>query len=246
MIKSGIDQDALVKMFAESGVKQGDALRQAVGSATLKALQGRELTLENIRKVVKSVTQAASVGAAQNAVGGADVENMLGKAVAGVDSALLQAVEANRMALQQFVDQGAGLQEKQLKSALANIEKMEDVFFDAMRKAAPVAGPMQAPWDHVLSALKLKGSDTGNEATRTVEELTVRAQTALRDSRATGMKAAQAMLDSYAAMVSGVLLGMSESLQSAGARAARPAGAGSSDGPGAAGPSAKTARPRKR
>jgi len=39
------------------------------------------------------------------------------------------------------------------------------------------------------------------------------AKTALRDGRASSMRAAQAMLDSYAALVSGVLIGMSEGLQ---------------------------------
>jgi hypothetical protein len=249
MIKSGIDQDALVKMFAEAGQKQGDALRQSVAGATLKALQGRELTLENIRKVVKSVTQAASAGAAKNPMGAVDVEAMLGKAVEGIDSALLQAVEANRKALQQFVDQGTGLQERQLKTALANVEKMEDVFFDAVRKAAPATGPMQAPWEHVLGALKMKGSETGVEAARTVEELTTRAQTALRDTRATGMRAAQAMLDGYAAMVSGVLLGMSEGLRSGSAGSGSGASSGSSAGAetsSTGAPTAKTTRSRKR
>ena len=39
------------------------------------------------------------------------------------------------------------------------------------------------------------------------------AQTTLRDSRATGLKAAQAMMQSYSTLVSGVLIGMSEGLQ---------------------------------
>ena len=38
---------------------------------------------------------------------------------------------------------------------------------------------------------------------------------AVRSSRAAGLKAAQAMAESYGAMVSGVLLGMSDALQSA-------------------------------
>src|SRR6202000_347492 len=88
MIKAGIDQDAIVKMFSEATAKQGEALRKAVGDATLKALQGRELTLDNIRKVLKSVTQAASMGAAQNQASPVDIEEMLGKAFAGMDSAL--------------------------------------------------------------------------------------------------------------------------------------------------------------
>ena len=213
MTKSGIDHDALIAMFAQASAKQGEALRKSVADATLKALQGRELTLENIRKVVKSVTQATSAGAAQNPASAIDVETLLGKALSGMDAALLQAVEANRKALAQFVEHGAGLQEKQLKDAIANVEKMEDVFFAAVSKATQSSGPMQAPWEHALSALKIKGTDTGAQACVAVEQLMSQAQAALRGGRATGMRAAQAMLDSYTALVSGVLIGMSEGLQ---------------------------------
>jgi hypothetical protein len=217
MFKSGIDQDALVQMFSQATVKQGEALRKAVGEATLKALQARELTMENVRKVLKTVTQATSAGAAQNAAGAVDVEAMLGKAFSGMDAALLQVVEANRKALQQFVDQGMGLQEKQLKDALANVEKMEDVFFATVSKAAQSAGGSSLlPWQHVLDAMKIKGTDTGAGAAATAEQLLARAQKALRDGRASGVRAAQAMLDSYASMVSGVLIGMSEGLRDQG------------------------------
>jgi len=224
MIKSGIDQDALVTMFAEASAKQGEALRKAVANATLQALQGRELTLESIKKVVKTIAGAASLGAARNPASAIDVEAMLGKALAGIDSALLQAVEANRKALQQFVSTGVGLTEKPMKDALANIERMEDTFFDAVAKASKTAGPLQAPWEQALSAMKMKGSDTGAQAAQTVESLLAQAQTGLRTSRASGMRAAQAMLDSYSALVSGVLIGMSEGLQS-GKSAAAPAAA---------------------
>ena len=224
MIKSGIDQDALITMFAEAGAKQGEALRKAVASATLQALQGRELTLDSIKKVVKTVAGAASMGAAKNPASPVDVEAMLGKALAGIDSALLQAVEANRKALEQFVSHGVGLGEKPMKDALANIEKMEDTFFDAVAKASKTAGPLQAPWEHALSALKMKGSDTGAQATQTVEQLMAQTQTALREGRAATAKTAQAMLDGYAALVSGVLIGMSEGLQG-GAAPAKPAAA---------------------
>jgi hypothetical protein len=221
MIKAGIDHDAIIKMFSEATTKQGEALRKGVSDATLKALQGRELTMENIKKVLKSVTTAATSGAAQNVASPVDVEAMLTKAFAGMDGALLQAVEANRKALQQFVDQGAGLQEKQLKGAISNIEKMEDTFFAAVTKAAQsTGGSLQAPWEHVLSAMKMKGTDTGAQATQTVEQLMAQTQTAMRSGRAATAKTAQAMLDGYAALVSGVLIGMSEGLQSAGAAAA--------------------------
>ncbi len=219
MIKSGIDQDAVIAMFAEASTRQGESLRQAVSTATLKALQGREMTLANIRKVVQSMAGAASLGVAQNPAGAVDGEALLGKALAGIDGALLQAVEANRKALEQFVGNGMALTEKPLKAALANIEKMEDVFFEAVTKASQGAGPMQAPWEQALSALRMKGTDTGAQASQTVTGLLAQAQTLMRDGRATGMRAAQAMLDSYAAMVSGVLIGMSEGMQAGGAKA---------------------------
>lgn len=214
MIESGIDQEAMVRMFSEASAKQGEALRRGVGEATLKALQGRELTLQNIRGVLESVTKAASAGAMQNPAPAVDVEALLGTAFAGMDAALLQAVEANRKALQQFVDQGAGLQEEQMKSALANLEKMEEVFFAAVTRAVQTAaGPLQESWKHVLEAMKLKGTDTGAQATLTVEGLMTQSQKALREGRATGMGAARAMMDSYSALVSGVLIGMSEGLR---------------------------------
>jgi hypothetical protein len=226
MMKSGIDQDALITMFAEASAKQGEAVRKAVSEATLRALQGRELTLDNIRKVVKNVAEAASVGIARNTAPQVDVEGLLGKALGGIDAALLQAVEANRKALAQFVSGGASLTEKPLKEALANVEKMEDVFFAAVGKAAQSAGPLQAPWQSALDAFRAKGSATGLQATQTVETLLAQAQTMLRDSRATGMRAAQAMLDSYTAIASGVLIGMSEGLQAGTKRAASGAGSG--------------------
>ena len=242
MIKSGIDQDALITMFAEAGAKQGEALRKAVSSATLQALQGRELTLDSIKKVVKTVAGAASMGAAKNPASPVDVEAMLGKALAGIDSALLQAVEANRKALEQFVSRGVGLGEKPMKDALANIEKMESTFFDAVAKASKSAGPLQAPWEQALAALKIKGSDTGAQAAQTVESLLAQAQTTLRDTRASSLRAAQVMLDSYTALVSGVLIGMSEGMQS-GKSSAKPAAAAAHHD---AGPAAGGAAPAKR
>ena len=231
MIKAGIDQDALITMFAEASAKQGEALRKAVSEATLRALQGRELTLDNIKKVVRNVAEAASTGIARNPAPAVDVEGLLGKALGGIDSALLQAVEANRKALEQFVSGGVSLTEKPLKEALANIEKMEDVFFAAVTKASQSAGPLQGPWQSALDAMKMKGSATGVQATQTVEQLMAQAQTMLRDGRASGMRAAQAMLDSYAALASGVLIGMSEGLQ-AGTRRSGGSGAGGSGGGG--------------
>lgn len=215
--KTGIDQDALITMFSQASAKQGEALRQAVAETTLRALQGRELTLKNIRGVLKTVAEAASTGAAQHGGKPAEVEALLGSAIDGMDTALLQAVEANRRALQQFLEQGADLQKGGIKSALSDLEKLEDTFFSSVSKAAQTAGaPLQGPWAQVLDSMKLKGTDSGAQAAQTVEQLLSQTQTAMRDGRAMSLRAGKALMDSYAALVSGVLIGMSEGLQRGG------------------------------
>lgn len=224
MIKAGIDHDALVAQFSQASAEQGAALRKAVSDATLKALQGRELTLANMRSVLASVTQAASAGAAQSQLPVPDVEAMLGQAFAGMDAALLKAVDAQRKALEQFVGQGVDLQSKQMKSALDTLEKMEDMLFAAVGKATKgLDAPLRGPWDHVLDAMRIQGTSTGAQASASIEEMLAQAQTAMRDGRATGLRAAQALMESYAALASGVLIGMSEGLQQGSATQDKPA-----------------------
>jgi hypothetical protein len=216
MMKSLIDQDALIERFASASAKQTEQLRQAVYDATMRALQGRELSLANIRKVVASVTQAASAGAAKNAVG--NVESMLDQAVAGMDDAVLKAVQANRVALQQFVDRGVSLRDTQLKKALSDLEKFEDTLIGAIRKGAGSAGdPLSGAWGSVLEKLNLGGTQTGAGVSGAVDQFASQVQTAMRESRATGLKAAQTLMDGYTALVSGVLIGMSDALSQGGA-----------------------------
>lgn len=210
MIKAGIDQDALVALFSKAGARQGEALRQAVFDATLRALQGRELTLENIRRVLKAAAVASSQGAAQNPGSPAAVEALLVRAVGGMDAALLKAVQANRTALQQFMDLGVGLHDEHMKLALANLGRMDEVFLTVVGKVAhATSDPLRLPWEHVFQGMKQSGTASGTQAAQVVEQIVEQSQNALRTGRAASVRAAQAMMENYGALVSGVLLGMS-------------------------------------
>lgn len=224
MVKPLIDADALIAQFQTATAQQGEQLRKAVSSATLQALQGRELTLKNIRAALKGVTDAVNTGVMKSALPAAEAEGLIDKAVAGMDDALLKAVEANRVALGQLVAQGADLREKHLSKALADLEKFEDTLMATVRKAASGAGEqMAAGWATVLEKMKAGGTASGSRATATAEKLMDDMQAAMRSSRAASLKAAQAMAESYSAMVSGVLLGMAEALQQgSGAKARAP------------------------
>jgi hypothetical protein len=227
MIKSGIDQQALIDLFASASAKQTDQLRQAVYTATLGALQGRELSLKNIRSVLGAVSQAASSGVAKNPLAGVDADALLDKAVTGMDEALLKAVEANRVALQQFVDKGVDLRETQLKKALDDLEKFEDMLMGVVKKTAGAAGdPLAGPWGQVLEKMQLKGTLSGAQAAGASEQLTqqmTQMHAAMRETRAAGLRAAQTFADSYGALVSGVLIGLSDALRQGGASTEAPA-----------------------
>jgi hypothetical protein len=222
MAKPLFDAAALIDLFQNATARQGEQLRKASGEATLAALQGRELTLKNIRAALKSVAEAASMGAAKNplaAGGNFDTEALLDKAVAGMDDALLKAVEANRTALGTLAAQGADLRDKHLSKALDDLDKMEDAMFAAVRKTAAGAGaPLAGAWGAVLEKMQAGGTLSGAQATATSEQFAQQMQDAMRSSRAASMRAAQALAESYTAVVSGVLMGMSDALQSAGQR----------------------------
>ncbi|MDO9093291.1 MAG: hypothetical protein Q7U99_11745 [Rubrivivax sp.] len=217
MAKPMFDADALISMFQGATARQGAQLKKAAGDATLAALQGRELTLKNIRGALKQVAEAASTGVAKNVTAGVDPEALLDKAVAGMDEAMLKAVEANRTALSTLMAQGADMRDKHLVKALDDLEKMEDSLFGAVKKAAEGAGaPMAAAWGPILEKMQAGGTLSGAQAAVTAEQMAEQMQTAVRSTRAASMKAAQALAESYTAMVSGVLIGMSEALQAGG------------------------------
>lgn len=235
MAKPLFDAEALIAQFEAATAKQGEQVRKATAEATMAALQGRELTLKNIKDALKTVAEAASTGAAKHlmaglggqrgagvsgvsgvsgASGGMNPEALLDQAVRGMDDALLKAVNANHTALNTLMAQGADMRDKHMTKALGDLEKMEDAMFSALKKAAAGAGaPMAGAWGPVLEKMQLGGTLSGAKAASTAHDMAEQMQTAMRSTRAASMRAAQALAESYTAMVSGVLIGMQEALQ---------------------------------
>jgi hypothetical protein len=215
MSKPMFDAESLIAMFEGASAKQGAQLRKATADATMAALQGRELTLKNMRSALKAVAEAASAGAAKNLSAGMAPEALLDQAVAGMDDAMLKAVEANRVALSTLMAQGADMREKHLAKALGDLDKVEDTMFAALKKTAEgAAAPLAGAWGQVLEKMQAGGTLSGAKAATTAEQMAEQMQSAMRSTRAASMRAAQALAESYTAMVSGVLIGMSDALQS--------------------------------
>ena len=180
MTHPAIDRDTMMGLLSEAATWQAEALRRGVSEATLRARQGCAVKLAYISKARSPIAPASSAAAAWCPAGAADSETPLGNTIAGMDGALLQAVHATRSVLQQFADQGAELA-RRATSALAGLEKIEDAFLATVIKATRSAGgPLQAPWEQMLDAMRPAGVNAGLQAVSTVEQQLTQTQTGWR------------------------------------------------------------------
>ena len=68
MMKLPINQDELLRKMASEAVRKGEEVRTTVRDLTLKSLQGRDVTLAQIKNALKAVTEGVNLGAAKSPV----------------------------------------------------------------------------------------------------------------------------------------------------------------------------------
>src|SRR5919201_6905474 len=152
-----MNTDEVLKGLARESVKQGENLRSAVRELTLNALRSRELTVRQIKRVVKAVTEGVNLGAATSKL---DAETVVGEAFAGMDEAVLKAVQANHLALQQLAAQGQSLRESHMKRALEELERLEDQFVGAVKDATKKGNQkLREQWSAVLRQSETRGTE---------------------------------------------------------------------------------------
>jgi hypothetical protein len=213
------DADEMLKNLAAETVKQGENLRARVRDVTLGALRSRELSLARIRQVLKSVTQGVNLGAATIKINPGQV---LEDALAGMDDALLKAVQANRLALQQLAAQGRSFRESHVKKALDDLERLEDEFLNTVRDASKRGGEqMKAQWAALLKDRENSGTATGAQVTAAMEQLGEQMRSAMRAQRRAAVKTAQVLSENFTTLASGILIGITEGLQQGKAAAPR-------------------------
>lgn len=210
MTRTAIDVDQVLKGLASQSVKQAGNVRATVRDLTLKALQQRELTLDQIGKVLRSVTEGVTLGVAKREI---KVEKSLSDTVAGMDDALLKAVQASNVALLRLTGEGYDYEDSNLKQALDGLERLEDAFLQSIAQATESAGDkIKAPWDRVLARTRQSGTAMGKQAATNLQDYAKRAQAAVRAQRETGFKTAYLLTQNFAVLASGILIGMTEGL----------------------------------
>jgi hypothetical protein len=211
MIKPLFDTDEVLKNMASECVKQRENLREGVRDLTLKALQTRELSLSQIKQVVKSVTEGVSLGASGP---GVNAEKVLADSLAGMDDALLKAAQASQIALQQLGHAGEDFDQSPVKKALDDLERMEDEFLGTVREVSDGANAqLKGQWAKVLQNMKAGSTETGAQVTSMMQQYGEQMQEAMRAQRRAGLKTAHQLGQNFATLASGVLTGLTEALQ---------------------------------
>ena len=206
-----MDTDEVLKGLARESVKQGENLRSAVRELTLNALKSRELTLAEIKRVVKTVTEGVNLGAAGSKI---DAERVLGEALAGMDDAVLRAVQANHIALQQLSAQGQSLRESHVKKALGELERLEDEFVASVKEATKKGSKqLKDQWASVLQQKQAVGLETAAQIEATMEQFGDQMREAVKQQRRTALKTAEVMAENFTTLANGILIGLTEGLQ---------------------------------
>jgi hypothetical protein len=166
--------------------------------------------LNQIGKVLRSIVEGVHLGVAKREM---KVEKALSDTVAGMDDALLKAVQASNVALHRVTGKGYDYEDSNLKQALDELEKLEDEFLRSLVQATDSASEkIKVPWERVLKKTTLSGTATGTQVASTIRDYAKRAQAAMRAQRETSFKTAHLLTQNFATLASGVLIGMSEGL----------------------------------
>ena len=126
------DIDHVLKSLASESIKQGGNVRAAVRDLTLNAMQQRELTLDQIRKVLRSVAVGVNLGVADREV---KVEKALADTVAGMDDALLKAVAGEQRGAPPVDGGGLRLRRLQPEAGARRIGRLEDAMSSRASRA---------------------------------------------------------------------------------------------------------------
>ena len=210
MNPSRINPDEMLKSMAAEAVKQHEQIRTTIRDLTLKTLQARDLSLEQINGVIRNITAGVNIGVGDKT----DTQQTLSDAFAGMDDALLKVVEANKLALQKLTDRGASFEESSVKKGLKELEAFEEKFLDGVKNAIQSSSdPIKQQWKSILDKIPRGGTETGAQVMETLNERAREAQVAVRSSREAGLKAMHTITQNYATLVSGVLIGLSEAFE---------------------------------
>jgi hypothetical protein len=131
-----------------------------------------------------------------------------------MDAALLKAVQASTIALQQLGLADGNFEKSKLKKAVDDLDRLEAEFLKTVRQTSSNASQkIKSQWGVILKKTSLGGTQAGAHAASTVEAFGQRMQKAMREQRTENARTAHRLGQNFGTLASGVLIGLTEGLR---------------------------------
>jgi ElaB/YqjD/DUF883 family membrane-anchored ribosome-binding protein len=213
-----------LKAAASETVRDGADIRARVHELTLLALNSQRFDRAGMREVLRAVTEGAATGAEKSTT---DMRLAMAQALQGMDQALRTSAEAGHMALKTLAATGRQFSDAEVKTALANLRKLEDDFLNTVGQVADATGAQVQPaLREALRNARKTGTETGRQVAYTMGDFAQKFSAASADAAVAGLEAAGHFGARFAAVASGVLGGLADALRASAER---------KDGPGKTG-----------
>lgn len=199
-----------IKSDAATAAEQSGDLRTTVRDMTLRALKSRELSLSEVKNVLRAVSEGVSVGLEKR---GGELKGAASEAFAGLDEAVRKSAEATKLAAEQLLSQGKEFTAQDLKPTFEDLKRLEGELLDSVTQAADRAGTrVKQELTDFVSHARRAGTDTGRLVADSVAEFNGRLAGTVKSGAAEGTVAARELSKRLALVASGILAGMADVL----------------------------------
>ena len=209
-----------IKAAASETVREGADIRAKVHELTLRALNSQRFDRHGMREVIRAVTEGAALGAEKNTT---DMRLAMSEALKGMDQALRTSAEAGHMALKTLAATGKTFSDTELKTALANLRRLEDDLLTTVGQVADAASSrVQPELREALRGARRTGTETGKQVAATMGDFAQKFSAASADAAIAGIEAAGHFGARVAAVASGILGGLADALRASAEKKDKP------------------------
>ncbi len=202
--------DEGIKQEASNAVAEHSDIRERVRDLTLSAIKQRKMDSDEIKNIVKAMTEGIALGLEKRTQ---DSKQAVNQAFSGLDQALMKSAEATHLALQQITERSHDFTKQELKDALEHLKKVEQEFVDTVADVANKStGVANTELTDLVSHVRRAGTDTGRQVTATLNEFSRQAKEVARDTQSAASGAAHKLSGRFTQLTAGILEGMAESL----------------------------------
>lgn len=194
---------------ARESIHRGEDIANDVRNIVVDALKNGKMEPDDIKKVLRAVTDGAFEAADSSEQDTADI---MKKTVSGMDDALTRIAQASKLAIEEASGNLEKFSDYDLKKAMDDLEDLESLFLQTLKDFAESGQETtRGIMNDLVKHAQQSGTSVGNTISETSNELYKLLSVKGKDLHP--VDAARAAGASIASIASGMLAGIAESLQ---------------------------------